>query len=317
LDKDIEDIFKSGQFTSADFDGGKWVQRFEGALTEYLGKEAVLVNSGTSALITALHLAGVGPGDNVAVPGFTFKATWNAVKAVGATVCPVDVTEEDQTIDLNHLHEVVVSKDIRAIITVHLYGHYAKAKEIKILFPNIPLIEDACQSLGTSWQGQMTGTFGDYGCFSFYPSKIINTMEGGAVVCNKPDHVRSYRNHGYGNSGEGINLRMNEVSACMGYKQMQHIEEMIEHRRAMVRQWQSIFEQSNELYFSPEKEYERRNGQLFTILTTRQEHYNNILRTARVYYPYCLPGCPTAKSLIHRVLSFSTLSEEKRKELVS
>jgi dTDP-4-amino-4,6-dideoxygalactose transaminase len=315
LDRDIwrawQNIVDSGIYTSADFDGGPYVQKFENSLTEYIGQGTVTVNSGTSGLIAALELAGVGPGDYVAAPGFTFKATWNAVKAVGATVIPVDVTEEDFTIDLNHLDRIIQQYELKAIITVHLYGHYAKSKEIKALYPDIPLIEDACQALGTKYEGRQVGTFGDFGVFSFYPSKIINTMEGGAVTCKRPHEVRSIRNHGNGDDrtflSYGLNLRMTEFSAAMGYYQMKHIEEDIAKRRALKAAYENIFKEiqwtEQGLYFSRERKYERRNGQLFTVCTPYTQAFEESYPSARCYYDYCLPACRVASNLIHKVRS--------------
>ena len=196
----INEIFETGEFTNSTFRGGKYVRLFEHELTQFLGKETITVNSGTSALITALWLAGVRAGDKVSVPAYSFKATKNAVLALQAIPLYVDVKKDTCRMDTSKI------KPSKAVIIVDLFGYKA---EIPRDF-NHPIIRDACQNFSDKIE------FTDFTAFSFYPTKRINTMEGGAVVCDYPDAVRWYRNHGYA----GLNLRMNEVSACMGYLQM-------------------------------------------------------------------------------------------------
>ncbi len=215
----IEEIFETGQFTSSSHEGGKYVQLFEGELTKFLGRPTVTVNSGTSALIAALKSAGLGIGSIVAIPAYSFIATKNAVLSIGAKPYYVDI-KEDGTIDLDKLPNAY-----DAVMVVDLYGKVAD-------IPNTdqPVIEDAAQAFGVPGTGE-----GDFVCYSFYPTKRINTMEGGAVTCDDPDEIRFFRNHTapmpYGNSW-GLNLRMNEISAAMGYEQItNYIAKPIEIRK--------------------------------------------------------------------------------------
>jgi len=201
IPSEIREIFLSGNFTDSSHYGGKYVQLFEEELTKFLGAPAVVVNSGTSALITSLWLAGVRAGDPVILPAYSFKATRNAVLALQAIPKYIDI-KDNFTIDTSLIN---FNGKESAIIIVDLFGHRAEMPQNT----SIPIIRDACQNFTA------TPDWADFTIFSFYPSKRLNTMEGGCVT-GYPDKVRWYRNHGYA----GLNLRMNEVSACMGYLQM-------------------------------------------------------------------------------------------------
>jgi len=209
--KRIKEIFESGQFTNSSLDGGKYVQLFERELTTYLKRPTVAVNSGTSALIMSLWLAGVRAGDEVIIPAYSFRATKNAVLALQAKPVYVDIKLDNYCIDPKGIDEKVTKKT-KAIIVVDLYGNISPIRFID----DIPVIEDACQALGT-----IEKIRANYTCFSFYPTKIVNTMEGGAITCRDFDatNVKDLRNHGF-LCGFGYNMRMNEVSAMMGYIQM-------------------------------------------------------------------------------------------------
>ncbi len=303
----IDDIIRTGQYTSSAHEGGKYVKLFEEELLKYLGREAILVNSGTSALITALHLAGVGHGDQVIIPAYSFRATKNAVLAVGAEPVCADIKLDDFTINPE---KIIVTGRTKAIIAVHLYGNIAdipaikKKVEGKNMYDNsydggvvpsgIKIIEDSAQAFGSIAPNyQKAGTLADFGCFSFYPSKIINTMEGGAVtVSNEVDghNARLFRNHGSLNHGGepmwGLNLRMNEISAGMGLVQLKRIEEIIMKKKTSERRWYDILHRCEDLTIQPVNL--KTNGQLFTFLANDREKWLNKLPQARVYYDYTL-----------------------------
>jgi perosamine synthetase len=197
------------------------------------------VNSGTSALHAALLAANIGEGDEVLLPSFTFVATANSVIAAGAKPIFVDINKHDYTVDIPDL-KAKITKNSKAIIPVHLYGHPSDMAEIVELAErfSIDVIEDACQSLGSKYKNKQTGTFGILGCFSLYASKVLTSGEGGAVVTNDDglaEKIKMIRNHGmvegYDTRIFGLNLRLPELSAAIAKVQMNKLERMLDLRR--------------------------------------------------------------------------------------
>src|SRR5918999_2319920 len=164
---EIMSVLRENALTSAAMDGGKKVRGFEGFLRDYLRvKHALAVNSGTSALYAALLAAGIGKGDEVLLPSFTFVATANSVVAASGKPVFVDIKKDDYTMDASDLKAKITEKS-KVIIPVHLYGHTCDIDEIAELADrhSLNVIEDACQSLGSSYKKKQTGTFGTLGCF--------------------------------------------------------------------------------------------------------------------------------------------------------
>ena len=199
--QEIIKVIDENALTSAARDGGKRVQEFESSLRTFLNvKHVISVNSGTAALHAALLALDIKTGDEVLLPSFTFVATANAVVASGAKPVFVDINTKDYTIDLHDLKKKI-SKKSKAIIPVHLYGHPADLTELNEIANqySIYIIEDACQSLGSTYKNKQTGTFGTMGCFSMYASKVLTAGEGGAIVTNEDelaDTLKMIRNHG-------------------------------------------------------------------------------------------------------------------------
>ncbi|MEO6907047.1 MAG: aminotransferase class I/II-fold pyridoxal phosphate-dependent enzyme, partial [Abditibacteriaceae bacterium] len=161
------------------------VVKFERELAEKIGTEyALCLTSGTSALICAMVGLGIGPGDEVIIPAYTYIATAQAVLAVGAIPVIADV-DETMTIDPEDV-KAKISANVKAIIPVHMVGRVANLKVLLEIARenNIKLIEDSCQCDGGSYQGKRTGSWGDAGAFSFNDFKIISSGEGGALVTN-------------------------------------------------------------------------------------------------------------------------------------
>ncbi|MFZ0513409.1 MAG: DegT/DnrJ/EryC1/StrS aminotransferase family protein [Candidatus Nitrosopolaris sp.] len=233
-------VLDENALTSAAKDGGKRVQALERLLKDYLKvKNVVSVNSGTAALYSALLATGIGQGDEVLLPSFTFVATANSVVAAGAKPVFVDINREDYTIDISDLRTKITNKS-KAIIPVHLYGHPADMDEIsEVAYAHsIEIIEDACQSLGSLYKNTQTGTLGKLGCFSFYASKVLTAGEGGAVATNDDDlanKIKMIRNHGmvegYDTRVLGLNLRLPELSAAVAKAQMDKLQKMLDLRR--------------------------------------------------------------------------------------
>ena len=238
--REVINVLNDSALTSAAKDGGKRVREFESLLKGYLKvKHALAVNSGTSALHAALLAANIGEGDEVLLPSFTFVATANSVIAAGAKPIFVDINKHDYTIDIPDL-KAKITKNSKAIIPVHLYGHPSDMAEIVELAEkfSIDVIEDACQSLGSKYKNKQTGTFGILGCFSLYASKVLTSGEGGAVVTNDDslaEKIKMIRNHGmvegYDTRIFGLNLRLPELSAAIAKVQMNKLERMLDLRR--------------------------------------------------------------------------------------
>lgn len=232
-------VIEENALTSAASGGGRRVRDFEGALASYLGsKHVIAVNSGTAALHAALLAAGVGPGDDVLLPAFTFVATANAVVASGARPVFVDIKKSDYTIDSQDMKRKITRRT-KAVIPVHLYGHPCDAEVFEIAEKrSLAVIEDACQSLGSAFRGRQTGTLGLAGCFSLYASKVLTAGEGGAIVTDDDrlaEKLKMIRNHGRVLGGDtrvlGLNLRLPEMSAAIAKVQMGKLGAMLDARR--------------------------------------------------------------------------------------
>jgi perosamine synthetase len=237
--QEILKVLDEGILTSASNFGGKRVQDFERLLADFLHvKHAIAVNSGTAALHASILAAGIKESEEILIPSFTFVATANSVACTGAKPVFVDIEKDTYTMDPLDL-ENKITKKTRAIIPVHLYGHPAKMDEIKEIANkhSIIVIEDACQSLGSTYDGKQTGTLGQMGCFSMYASKVLTSGEGGAITTDSnefAEKLRMIRNHGmvHGNDTRiiGFNMRLPEISAAIAKTQMTKIQSMLEKR---------------------------------------------------------------------------------------
>jgi len=292
----VLNTLRSGELTNPTYLGGRNVASAEKALAEYLQvKHVVLVNSGTAALYSALLALGVGDGDEVLLPSFTFVATANAALAVGAKPVFVDISLEDYSIDPEDLRSKITPK-CKAIIPVHLYGYPADMDRVLEIARkhNIFVIEDAAQSLGATYRSKQTGTLGDIGCFSFYPSKVITCGEGGAVVTDNDelaDRIRMIRNHGLSAEGLvtriGLNLRMSEISAAILSVQLKKLNYFIEKRRRNAYALSEMLKGIDAVLPS-EHEGRASNWYLYTIRVKNRdeilEHLHNHGVGAAVYY---------------------------------
>ena len=229
-------VLRSGQVVQ-----GPEVAAFEeefGALVD--GRPCVAVNSGTSALHLALLALGIGRGDEVVVPSFSFAATANAVRLAGAEPVFAEIDPHTFCLDPEAVSDSVGPRTA-AVMPVHLYGHPAPMGALAQLARRhgIALVEDACQAHGAALDGRAVGTFGEAACFSFYPTKNMHALEGGIVTV--PDEgrartLRLLRNQGmeqrYANEIVGANMRMTDVAAAVGRVQLQRLEGWTERRRA-------------------------------------------------------------------------------------
>lgn len=238
----LEEVLESGFLIQ-----GKYVAQFEEKVAAYLGvKHAIAVSSGTAALHLALMTLGIGPGDEVIIPAYTFPATANMVEVTGAKPVLVDVDLETYNIDIGQTAEAI-SPNTKAIMPVHLFGNPADMDALMEVARkhNLSVIEDAAGAFGSIYKDKKCGTIGNLGCLSFHPRKIITTGEGGMVVTDDGDlatKVRSLRNHGMQTASPhpdftaaGLNYRMNELEAVLGVVQMREIQTITDERQSLAR----------------------------------------------------------------------------------
>jgi dTDP-4-amino-4,6-dideoxygalactose transaminase len=213
---------------------GPQVQALEEEVAKYCGtKFAVGVASGTDALLLALHAAGVGPGDEVLMPTFSFIATADSVSLLGAVPVFVDISPDTFAIDPARL-EAKISPRTRAIVPVHLYGHPADMDPINSVAQrhNLKVIEDNAQAIGAKYKNRKTGCLGDLGCISFFPSKNLGGYgDGGMIVTNSEAYskrLRTLRSHGspkkYYATEQGWNSRLDEIQAAILRVKLRHLD---------------------------------------------------------------------------------------------
>ncbi len=226
---------------------GESIPKFERRFAEICGVAfGVAVSSGTTALQLAVRAAGIGPGDEVLVSASTNIATALAVVHNGALPVPVDSEPLTWNLDLDRVEALITSRT-RAILPVHLYGHPVDMDRLCEIARrrNLIVIEDCAESHGATCRGQMTGSFGAMGCFSFYANKIITTGEGGMVVTNDEGHAESLRllrnlaftTPRFRHEIAGFNFRMTGYQAAMGVAQCAKLERTIAEKRRVAAEY--------------------------------------------------------------------------------
>jgi 8-amino-3,8-dideoxy-alpha-D-manno-octulosonate transaminase len=247
--REVEEVLETGILMRYGFDGprrGRWKAReLEAELCRAFGvRHAQVVSSGTSALVTALAALGVGAGDEVVMPTFTFVASFEAVLAVGAVPVLADV---DETLTLSpEAAAAAVGPRTRAVMPVHMCGAMADLGALGDLCRErgLLLLEDACQATGATWRGRALGTVGRAGCYSFDFVKTVTCGEGGAVVTDDEEVWRrcdAYADHGHDHLGAdrgadqhpflGTNFRISELHAAVGLAQMRKLPRFLEVQR--------------------------------------------------------------------------------------
>ncbi len=234
---DVVAVLESGRYVK-----GPVLERFEQQFAEKAGVDhAVGVSSGTAAILLALQAAGVGPGDDVFVPGHTFFATASPVLSLGANPVFVDVDPETYTMAPSELASAVEdAENPAAVVPVHIYGGMADMQGIRAVADEHELfvLSDSCQAHFASRDGETAGAAGDAGAFSFYPSKNMTVAGDGGMVTTDDaalaEDMRRFRNHGRGDDGVhrslGLNYRLDETSAAVGLGQLAKVERWNENR---------------------------------------------------------------------------------------
>ena len=225
----VDRVLRSGMIAQ-----GPEVAAFETEFANHFvdGRATVAVNSGTSGQHLGLLAAGVGPGDEVIVPSFTFAATGNSVALTGATPVFVDIEPNYFSLDPEAVRAAITSRT-KGIMPVHLYGHPFLVDQIEAVAKEhgLAIYEDAAQAHGASWHGRNVGTIGDFAMFSLYPTKNMTSGEGGMVTCANETiarNIRVLRNQGmekqYENEVIGFNARMTDIHAAIGRVQLTKVD---------------------------------------------------------------------------------------------
>ncbi len=249
---------------------GQNINEFENALCAYTGaKQVAALSSGTASIHLALKAAGLKAGDRVFTPSMTFCATVNPVIYEGGVPVFIDCDEETWNMSPKALEKAFEKyPDTKFVTVAHLYGLASEMDEIMRICRehNAVIIEDAAESLGTTYKGKMTGTFGDYGIYSFNGNKIITTSGGGALVCNIADEekaaerikkVRFWATQSrdparhYQHSEIGYNYRMSNIVAGIGRGQMKIIEEHIAKKRYIFERFSKAFSDIEDIHMMP------------------------------------------------------------------
>ncbi|AUO13005.1 DegT/DnrJ/EryC1/StrS family aminotransferase [Priestia megaterium] len=262
---------------------GENVNKFEEELATKVGsKSAAALSSGTAAIHLALKAAGVEAGDIVFCPTLTFSATANPIIYQNATPVFIDSNEETWNMCPDSLEEAFSKyPNVKAVIVVHLYGLSADMDRITELCKknNVPLIEDAAESLGTYYKGKHTGTFGDYGIFSFNGNKIITTSGGGMLVSNIEEKIskarfwatqsRDQARH-YQHSELGFNYRMSNVVAGIGRGQLKVLDQRVKKKREIFSYYKTHLEGLEGIEFMPSNEWDEPNYWLSSMTLNGQ-----------------------------------------------
>ncbi|MBC8757210.1 DegT/DnrJ/EryC1/StrS family aminotransferase [Kordia sp. YSTF-M3] len=243
--KEVHDVLDNGVLMRYGFDGmrnGHWkAKELERALeAQFDVNHAQLLSSGTAAVSVALAITGIGAGDEVIMPTFTFVASFEAIMMLGAVPVLVDI-DDTLTLDPKAIRNAITPKT-KAIMPVHMCGSMANLGEIKAICDehNLILVEDACQAIGGTYNGKALGTIGDVGCFSFDFVKTMTCGEGGAIITNNKDYSTNadhYSDHGHDHVGNdrgaethpflGYNFRISELNAAVGLAQVRRLPEFL------------------------------------------------------------------------------------------
>jgi perosamine synthetase len=291
---EIAAVLETGQLTM-----GPKVEEFEALLAAAAGTQhAAAVSSGTAALHLAVLALGIGEGDEVLVPAYTFPATANVVALAGARPVLVDVDPVTMNIDAEDAARRVTPRT-KAVLAVHLFGRPARLEELA----DLPVLEDAAGALGAAHRGRPCGSLGALACFSFHPRKIVTTGEGGAITTDDPlldERVRSLRHHGWSPSSAyddmpvpAFNYRLSDVLAALGIPQLRRLDELLAARERIAAGYAERLAHLEVVV--PEADADDRHGwQAYVVQLDRRDAVMAALREQGI-------GCQIGTYALHRL----------------
>ena len=294
VEKEVLEVLRSGSYIL-----GKNCKAFEEEIAQFLNcKHAITLNSGTDALHLALRALDIGAGDEVITVAFTFVATTEAIGIVGAKPVFVDIDPDTFNINTNEIESKITPKT-KAILPVHLYGQPCNMDVIMDIAKRHDLfvIEDACQAIGAEFKGKKVGTFGDIGCFSFYPTKNLGTMGDGGLAVTNSEYLKNrmiaLRNHGgavrYYHDEIGINSRLDEVQAAILRVKLKHINEWNKKRREHAAYYNELFKDTKDIVTPKELDDTYCVYHQYTVKIPNRDEVHKLLQErgigAMIYYP--------------------------------
>jgi dTDP-4-amino-4,6-dideoxygalactose transaminase len=309
IDAAVGRVFSSGRFVL-----GPEGEAFEREIAQFIGAEhAVGVNSGTDALHLPLVACGIGPGDEVVIPGFTFFATGEAVSYTGATPVFADVDAGTFNLDPGSLAKSITKKT-KAVIAVHLFGQCAELDVIAGICreKKLVLVEDCAQCIGADYDGRHAGSWGDFAGFSFYPTKNLAAAgDAGLITAKSEEHakiLRMLRHHGsrqtYLHDRVGWNSRLDEVQAAVLRVKLKHLAHFNDARRAVARRYREKLAGAN-VILPAEHGRGMHVYHQFTIRAERRDVLRETLTqegiASSVFYPMPLHKQPAYESIAKRV----------------
>ena len=302
----INAVLESQQFIL-----GPQVNSLESEVAEYCGTRfAVGVASGTDALILALHAVGVGPGDEVLLPAFSFIASADTVSLLGAKPVFADIRPDTFNIDTEQLARLINSRT-KAIMPVHLYGQPTDMDPILSLAQKhgLKVVEDNAQAIGARYKGKRTGSMGDYGCISFFPSKNLGAYgDGGMILTNSEEsaeRLRTLRNHGsakkYYSTEQGWNSRLDEVQAAILRVKLRHLDAWGAARRGKATSYDRLLSKISGVVTPVVASWAEHVYHQYTIRVPQRDHVQKVLAAhgiaSTVYYPTPMHLQPVYSSL--------------------
>jgi dTDP-4-amino-4,6-dideoxygalactose transaminase len=293
IDHAISKVLESGWFIL-----GNEVAQFEQAFSNYIGvKHAIGVNSGSDALFLAFKALGIGRMDEVITVSLTMVSTADAIVRCGATPVFVDIAPNTYCIDVEKIEEKITERT-KAILPVHIYGHPADLDPVMQLAKRYELsvVEDACQAHGALYKGKKVGSFGEMGCFSFYPTKNLGSYgDGGIVVTNNSNlakKVEMLRNYGqsqrYHHDIVGINSRLDELQAAILRVKLTHLDEWNKTRRELAKNYTELLEPTD-IKLPVEKGYATHVYHQFVVQLSQRDELQRYLKgngiQTQIHYP--------------------------------
>lgn len=260
---------------------GEYLERFEAGFASFVdARHGVATCNGTVSIHLVLAAMGLGPGDEVIVPTFTYVASVNAITYTGATPVFVDSSPEYWNLDPEQVEAKITSRT-KAIMVVHLYGHPADMDPLLDISERygIPIVEDAAEAHGAEYRGRKVGAMGLAGSYSFFGNKIITTGEGGMVVTNDAafaEKCRHLRGQGvsatrtYWHDVVGYNYRMTNLAAALGVAQLERVEQVLERKREIAKLYGSLLTGVPGIEFQREMPWARNVYWMVCILVTPQ-----------------------------------------------